>query len=306
LKDILNLNATAAKICRFLEVPISVVKEVQKDSPFAEVLALNAAARRAGGQYIGRIDQDTLVGRRFLQTFFEWTDGKENPGFDLKTSYLFSKRRQIPFQFSKNNLPLKYVKIFLDLCGKRLWIESHPPFFFNSAVGIMILGKDLWMKCGGYDERLIYWGWMEVDIAFRLARQHELVDIGPKVQHDFYHLEHYDPNLPRITPRKQNPTNSENLEFHPNGENWGMIEYSLSLSQGSVSCSDKAVKMQSDPSSAWRNWNIVLRNAFELFYNRFKCSMAGRVFYAVAQPRKYLFYLNKIRQYVASRVISPP
>jgi len=230
LKDFMKLDAAAAKITRFLEVPITVVKEVQKDSPFAEVLALNAAARKASGQYIGRIDQDTLVGKHFLKIFFEWTDGERNPNMDLKTSYLFSKRRQIPFTFASRVSSLDAVEKFLRFCGRRLLVEKWGPFFFNSPVGIMILSKDLWMKCGGYDERLLYWGWMEVDLAHRLKEEHRVVDIGPLVHHDFYHLEHYDPRLPRQTPRKMNPMISENLEFYPNNHNWGLLKYPLSLS----------------------------------------------------------------------------
>src|ERR1039458_2637825 len=120
LKDVLNLNATAAKITRFLEVPIEVVKEVQKDSPFAEVLALNAAARRANGQYIGRIDQDTLAGERFLRFFFEWIDGKNSPNVDLQRSFLFSRRRQIPFAFSNKNPHFDQVSQFIRWCGALL------------------------------------------------------------------------------------------------------------------------------------------------------------------------------------------
>jgi hypothetical protein len=230
LKEVLNLNATAAKITRFLEVPIAVVKEVQKDSPFAEVLALNAAARRAGGQFIGRIDQDTLAGKHFLKNFFAWVDGSRNPGGDLKTSYLFSKRRQIPFNVAMRVTSLDKIKFYLRLCGRQLLVEEWPPFFFNSPVGIMILSRDLWMACGGYDERLLYWGWMEVDLAHRLKTKHAVMDIGPLIRHDFYHLEHYDPRLPRKTPRKMNPMESENLPYHPNGEDWGLVNYPLTLS----------------------------------------------------------------------------
>ncbi|MEI9962757.1 MAG: hypothetical protein WDM76_17065 [Limisphaerales bacterium] len=298
LKDVLKLNATAAKITRFLEVPNAVVKEVQKDSPFAEVLALNAAARRASGEYIGRIDQDTLVGKHFLRIFFEWVDGKRNLGASLKTSYLFSKRRQIPFDFATHNLSLKYVKGFLALCGKCLLVEAHPPFFFNSPVGIMILSKDLWMKCGGYDERLIYWGWMEVDMAYRLKPEYRLLDIGPMVKYDFYHLEHYDPRLPRRTPRKMNPTHTENLEFNPNDEHWGLIEHAFPL----CSCSEKAMEKRPDVSDAWKSWRIVFANIFEFFLNQLKYSFVGRGFCALGRPKKYLSYLKRTYHYVARRV----
>ena len=70
LHEVIRLSPAAAKMVKFLHVSSDVAKSLQKDSPFPEVLALNAAARRAAGEYVGRIDQDTLVGKKFLKTFF--------------------------------------------------------------------------------------------------------------------------------------------------------------------------------------------------------------------------------------------
>ncbi len=230
LREVLHLNETAAQITRFLEVPAQVVKESQKDSPFAEVLALNAAARCANGQYIGRIDQDTLVGEYFLTKMFEWHDSDGKSGVQMKDTFLFSKRRQIPFRVAMGVTAQKNIELFLRLSKSNLLVEEWPPYFFNSPVGIMILSKELWVACGGYDERLLYWGWMEVDLAYRLKEKYRLLDIGDMVKYDFYHLEHYDPRLPRVTPRKMNPRLSENLEFHPNTQDWGLFTYKIDLS----------------------------------------------------------------------------
>ena len=70
LRDTVKLIPEAMQAVRYLYIPPALAKEKQKDSPFAEVFAINAAARRSRGDYIGRIDQDTLVGRSFLEWFF--------------------------------------------------------------------------------------------------------------------------------------------------------------------------------------------------------------------------------------------
>ena len=68
----------------------------------------------------------------------------------------------------------------------------------------------IWQECQGYDENLLYWGWMEGDLALRIAQKYQLVDFKDHVSNYFYHLEHYpsltsykDRNGP-ATPRKKN------------------------------------------------------------------------------------------------------
>ena len=99
LQEVLQLTPAAAKITSFLLIPPDVARPLQKDSPFAEVLALNAAARRARGAYVGRIDQDTLVGRRFLEVFFGLHDGRQKLEVPLDRALLFSNVRMVPYRF---------------------------------------------------------------------------------------------------------------------------------------------------------------------------------------------------------------
>ena len=53
--EVLNLVTEAKDRVKFVHVPPDIAKIEQKDSKFPEVLALNAAARRTSGDYIGRI-----------------------------------------------------------------------------------------------------------------------------------------------------------------------------------------------------------------------------------------------------------
>jgi hypothetical protein len=289
LKTVLNLSAVAASITHFIEVPIAVVKGVQKDSPFAEVLALNAAARHASGDYIGRIDQDTLVGQRFLRQFFNWLETKGN-GIELGKSFMFCQRRQIPFDFAVRDPSLEQVQKFLHWCGPLLTIEVTNPFF-RSPVGIMLLHKDLWMESGGYDERLLYWGWMEVDLAYRLASKYALVDIGKEVGYDFYHLEHYDHKTPRKTPRMMNPMVTENLLFHPNNEKWGLVNNALQLSSYPLRDSPH-VSSRSFPSQAFVHASII-RVVWS--YSLLQLSKA---FGAIGRPKRYQEYIKRIGRFL--------
>lgn len=233
LREVLRLGPAAARIVSFLVIPPALARELQQDSPFPEVIALNAAARRARGEYIGRIDQDTLVGKRFLATFFELRDGRRRLDTPLASTLLFSGRRDIPYRLAVRCPPSWVVERFIEQRGDRLPAEGSDTSsaFYLKAVGIWLAHRRLWQECGGYDERMIYMNGMEANMMHRLMTKYPMVDLGRLAGHDFYHLEHYHPWAPRKTSahRKVNPHRPfwEPDRMNPNGEGWGLAAHPL-------------------------------------------------------------------------------
>jgi hypothetical protein len=228
LRGALVLTPAAARLTSFLHVPPQIALVEQRDSPFPEVIALNAAARRANGQYVGRIDADTLVGKRFLRTFFELFDGSRQFDTPLESTLVWAGRRRIPYRFAVRCASLSQVTRFVHVFGHLLAIDSPGPAecFFDAPVGIWLLPRKCWEDCGGYDERFLYWGFMEIEMIRRLSKIYPLVHLAEHMDCDFYHLEHYHPREPRATSRRMNPKQDDGV-FHPNGENWGLSQYSL-------------------------------------------------------------------------------
>jgi len=235
LSDTLEIDPAAARVTRFVLVPPILAATLQLDSPFPEVIALNAAARRARGDYIGRIDQDTLVGARFLATFFDLCEGKQRLDVPLDSALLFSGHRHVPYRLAVRCPPLWAVTRFVERRGRALPLEgsdSASPFYLK-AVGIWLLHRRLWHECGGYDERMIYMNGMEANMIHRLMTTYPIVDLGRLAGHDFYHLEHYHPWATRrsSTHRKVNP----HLPFwtpdrmNPNGDAWGLAAHDLAF-----------------------------------------------------------------------------
>jgi hypothetical protein len=243
LKDVLSLVPEAEKKVKFLHIPKKISDKEQKDSKFAEVLALNAAARRTEGHYIGRIDNDTVIGKEFFVHFFSIIEGGGHEYFDIQNSYLFVERRSVPYRFTSRSFSMRYVQLFLFLFGSKLKIETAEEFgtpFWNSPVGIMIFHRKIWDSCKGYDQKLLYWGWMESDLALRLKKKHDLIDFKVFVGNHFFHLEHYssltaykDRNGP-ATPRKKNPKKMKGLSYTVNDENWGLFNYSFKLQRYTI------------------------------------------------------------------------
>ena len=246
LSEVLSLVPEAEGRVIFVHIPPSVALKEQKDSKFPEVIALNAAARRASGEYIGRIDNDTVVGPNFFKCFDNLQlQGSANE-IDLKDSFLFVERKSVPYRISKLSLPFQQIKRFIKFFKNCFQLESATEWgreFWWSPVGIMMFHHDLWKASRGYDERLIYWGWMEGDLALRLGQKHKVIEFSKFVGHDFYHLEHYS-NLTEYkdrngtaTPRKKNEPRFDDLNYRENGENWGLSDYDLTITKYKVSTS---------------------------------------------------------------------
>lgn len=270
LRDVVRLTPAAAAMVAFLSIPPELARSLQGDSPFPEVIALNAAARRARGDYIGRIDQDTLVGRQFLSTFFDVVAGRMRLGISSDQALFFARRRRIPYRFAVRCPPLRLVRQFVSWFGRRLRVESGPRWapFYVSSVGIWLVHRNLWHECGGYDEDMIHMGGMEGNMIARLMKKYRIVDLGSVVDHDFYHLEHYHPWMERhcYTFRKGNDDafrmEPRLRDFNPNGPSWGLA--------GSELVRDGVVEHRRSESrfreSAWKSVPFILTVGAQIMF----------------------------------------
>jgi len=240
LSEVLNLVPEAKDRVKFLHVPPDIAKVEQKDSKFPEVIALNAAARRANGEYIGRIDNDTVVGADFFRNFEQLHKNNPTDELNVADSFLFVERKSIPYRISRLSLPLPLISSFIKFFSKFFIVESAKDWgreFWWSPVGIMMFHRDIWNATQGYDERLIYWGWMEGDLALRLEQKHKIVEFSKFVGYNFYHLEHYS-NLTEYkdrngaaTPRKKNEPKFEGLNYCENSYDWGLHSSPIELTE---------------------------------------------------------------------------
>src|SRR6185295_17948117 len=128
--------------------------------------------------------------------FLAWV-GQASPDPRWEQSLLFANRRGIPYRFASQGPSFANVTRFVKLAGESLPVERQNRYtehlFWTSYVGIWLAHRNLWHESGGYDERMIYYNWMETDMISRLRRAYPIVDLGELTGHDFYHLEHYHP-----------------------------------------------------------------------------------------------------------------
>ncbi len=226
LRQVLALSPVAARVTRILEVPPELAAFLQKDSPFPEVLANNAAIRRARGAYIGRIDQDTLIGREFFEHFCRAfavpSDGDPN-----ESAVIFAGRRSIPIEVARRCPPLEKLVQYIDRFGRYLPTEGkgRKPWF-DAPVGIFLLNRRLWWEARGYNEQLLYWGFMEAELAQRLGASYPIVDLGREGRCGFYHLSHSTLRF-LITHRRKNSRLVG--ELGEPQDDWGLAAQELEL-----------------------------------------------------------------------------
>jgi hypothetical protein len=236
LSQSIELTPTARRITSFVLVPPDVAQPAQKDSPFPEVLALNVAVRHSRGDYVGRVDQDTLIGSEFFKFFFDFVSGKKDPGSERERLLFYANRKNIPYWFSVRCLNLRQVSWLITIFKRFLKVaRQRTKPFWSYWVGIWLLPRAAWFDCGGYNERLLYYNWMETEMILRLRPKYEVFDLGPVVDYCFYHLDHANPRIrkPRHPVANQDLDFTQPIEeFHPNDSDWGLNLVSLKKTSG--------------------------------------------------------------------------
>ena len=280
ISEVLLLTEASAAITNFVHVIPSLAEILQKDSPFGEVHALNVAARQSEGQYIGRIDQDTLVTIDFLKHFFDAFEGRVDPGFELDKSYMFAARKQLPYSFVKKLPNLATIDGCIKQYGNWIFSEELRFCHWASPVGILMMHRDMWDDLGGYDERLIYYWFMDVDLATRLIRKYPIINIGERFGYHFFHLEHIRTGFKfRHSHRKLNPDWSKSFDkptLNPNGPDWGLNQYDL-----------KPESLRIEPAASGTDGAAINKTA--LFLNIITGSLKRWSWYQL----KYAWYLTK-------------
>jgi hypothetical protein len=156
------------------------------DTPFNEVKCINRGARNSIGDFIGRIDQDTIVGKRF----FDWF----NEGNLSEGEFYFGGRRELPMGEYTEQDDAVYVTP-----GGR-----GQSAYWKAAVGVLLIPRNIYLETRGYDERNILFNHMEHEFIARISQRISLVNLGRELNIPFYHLFH---ETSDSDTRKENPRN---------------------------------------------------------------------------------------------------
>jgi hypothetical protein len=180
---------------------VSFPKEITNlfDTSFNEVHSLNFLIRNSKKKYVARLDQDIILGEKFLSYL------RNNILHEDKIYW--STRRDLQPDFDG-----------CDLNKNTLNYDPNQEEFYKAAIGIVMSHKKNWLKIKGYNEKNIYRNHMEHDLYKRfinLLGSTNLVNLGITLDSDFYHINH---SRNDGLSRKMNELDQQ----FDNDENWGL------------------------------------------------------------------------------------
>ncbi len=224
LHNVLNLGPEAQAIVRYIIVPPEIAVPAQKDSPFPIVLAQNVALRRAKGTYLMQTDSDIMFVPPFLETIMRIIDSGDTECGRADQLFFSSQRKHIPWDFLSKSPSISEIENLI-VSGHDDWVWDTGLEFGYCATGMMMMHRDIWFDVRGYDERLLYWGWMEIDLGMRITKKYEWCDVTRNFGIILFHMEHIKgtPTDPRPTERRTNPMDRP-VAIKANDENWGMAD----------------------------------------------------------------------------------
>lgn len=251
LHQVLELNPNGRAIARFIVVPPEFARAEQKDSPFPIPIIQNIAIRRSRGEFIAQTDSDILFRAQTLQNLLSVLRGERSIGTDITKTLMVCSRRHVPCTISSCYPSVAELNRYLDQHGSMLPYEPLMPGFATPS-GLALLHRSVWEECQGYNETLIYWGWMEIDLYLRLTQRMPWVDLD-NFGVDLFHIEHYPHRGHGAQTRKMNPMELQD-SFAVTGTSWGYAESAFPISS-SVNSSRKS------PASAaeWRELELQKR-----------------------------------------------
>ncbi len=246
----LELSPEARSVVRFIVVPPEIAVPAQKDSSFPIPIVQNAAIRRAKGKFIAQTDSDIIFTPYTLERLLTALKGGIPLGVNIDKALITSSRKHIPREITEAKPGLEELENYLNQYGAMLPYDKLIPGI-GTPSGLALLHRSIWDACRGYDETLIHWGWMEIDLYLRIAMKYPWRDIA-NFGGDLYHIEHY-PGQVRIgPPRKTNPMLTPR-QFSANDENWGMADCDFTI----IEAEDAAMPLEAESrlnssSAEWR------------------------------------------------------
>jgi predicted O-methyltransferase YrrM len=237
LIDNLHLTKECADRLRYVYVPPDIAKKYDQDSQYSSSHAINTGVRQAGGEFVVVCDSDVYWREWTMKCLYEAMRAGKIYDYSFADTFFWAARHHVP---------RNYIRTCPNRADLNKFIETHqhqfvcdtPETGFGGAVCALTMTHKMYDECGGYNEKMIYWGVNDICLDRRLCMKYMRVVLNT-YDFRFFHLEHYQTR--QLQPGIGNPelTRKVNVWVEPtsinaNGPNWGLAGVNLTQPASSM------------------------------------------------------------------------
>lgn len=222
LKDVLNVDFDFIK---YIYVKPEIAKKYNGDAKYSYVHPLNVSARNSDGEFILLGDSDSFLPLKSFKKIYELVlEMKKNNIY----KFYWGSRYQVPKSDYIELKSIEEIDDFLIRTNKSIF--DHGIIVENNFMGnssIFLIRKEMWDITTGLWEKLIHWGWQDIEFHRRLLKKYEFGGDLEKLGIEVYHLSHpYGENAP-VHLKFNDFLVSERI--NANDENWGLAHEKLEI-----------------------------------------------------------------------------
>lgn len=218
LADVVELTPDAAKICKFLYVPLEPGESM---GVLPGSRSFNIALKHASGKYVSYCGADTLIPFSSFRGIFDVIEGRSfipNP----ETRYFNCGRYTIPYELVEKSYSVAEWERYLRLNSWQIERgDAHlAGSFLYGGAGFLMFHKETFLQSGGLYESFDGWGWNDVEYTIRLMSNFQWYDLktcGVQV----FDMAHHATEGGRVQAIRKEPEHVMYRELMANGEEWG-------------------------------------------------------------------------------------
>ena len=221
-KIIDSLNIKKSKYLKYIYVPQNITKKYNGKGSYSIVHPINTAFRKSCGKYVIFWDSDCYVATSEFYKLYEFIK-KMHSTNDM--NFYWGSRYNIPFSIYMNLICYQELDSFLN----QNIIYNHNKISIHNFRGnsiSLLMNRELWENSTGFYEKLIYWGWQDIEFHHRLLHRYTF---GGDLENNniyFYHLIEKLDN--KVSDKIINPWHNAPT-FRANDSTWGLYNEQLEI-----------------------------------------------------------------------------
>ena len=231
----LNLSEDARRLTSFIRVEPEVAHIYDKDAGYSGTHPINSAARRGCGEYFLFSDSDVLIPLNSMARLISCLRCRELDGLSLDEYFFWASRYHIPNEFVRKSPSMLELDNYIAANAHAFFYEGINKEYFQGGGVCKLMTRRMWFESTGWDEKLIYWGWYDIDWTKRLCWKYrwDLLELhGIKILHMEHYRDRFAPNSATKEIGRKVNTYLEPTVFAANTSDWGLADRDLAMTDG--------------------------------------------------------------------------